>query len=157
MGRERTIDLDRGRLYTSGRGRKADSASLSRGADKDTVHTTFHRQRRRADIVVGEILGGGCIEEPIPVGVIGSLHRLIVAGSNAANPCGFALQFEVNHLIGKGAAATLNIDHFHLEEHHVSPVGFGSFGIRDGGELQLIRFSGCLQFVAAAVGTYRFK
>ena len=63
----------------------------------------------------------------------------------------------MNHSVIERTATALIIDHLNLKEYHIGTIGLRALRIRNGGELQLIRFSGRVQLVAAAIGTYRFE
>ena len=75
------------------------------------------------------------------------------SGGYAAYPPSFAHQREVNEAVVQRTAASLPVDDLNLHECHVGTVGLHAFGVLDGGQSQLVRFSGCFQFITAAVGT----
>ena len=51
----------------------------------------------------------------------------------------------------------LFVKYFHLIEHHVSPVGLGSFWILHCCQLQLIRFTCRLKLIAATIRAHSFQ
>ena len=102
-------------LHAFGGGLEANLAGLCGGADEDAVDAALHGQRHGAYVIVGDVLRGGSIKQSLAVGIVCLLHLLVVPGCDAANPCGFALQFKMNHAVIQWAAPSLLVNDLHLE------------------------------------------
>ena len=123
-----SLQFQVGRFQSVSTRRQADGARIHRAAHQHAVDTTGHGQRRCADVVVGGTL------------------------ADAAQPASFAPQGKVDHAVVQRAAPSLTVQHLHLDQGHIRPVGLHALGVLRGGELQLVGFARRLHPVAAAVG-----
>ena len=98
-------------------------------------------------VIAGVALVGSVEQRLVAVGIV-LLEEFVVAGADAANPAALAPQLEVHHAVVERTAASLLVEHLHLDEHHVGAVGHHALRVLDGGEAQLCGLAGGLQLVA---------
>ena len=111
---------------------------------QNAVHATFGWQRHGSNVVVAGVLLVGRVEQ-IGVFLLALLQIVgIVARADATYPAALAPESKVNHGVGQRTTTALLVEHLNLNKRHVGSVGLEALRILNGGELQLIGFSGGL-------------
>ena len=118
-----------------------DGAGGGGGAHEHTTDSAFHGQRGGSDVVVGGVLGRGSIQQGRVEVEIGVLELAVVACSDSAYPLSFAGEREVEDTVVQGAATTLLVNDFSLDEYHVCSVGLRALGVLDCRQLEVVRFT----------------